>query len=111
VINARIDVFLLDRARTQRELLDDAVARARTYLAAGADCVFPIFLADADTIAAFVEAVQGPVNILAMPDAPPIHDLARLGVARISYGSAIHRRAMQEATAFLSDLANAANRS
>ncbi len=111
VINARIDVFLLDRARTQREFLDDAVARARTYLAAGADCVFPIFLADADTIAAFVEAVQGPVNILAMPDAPPIHDLARLGVARISYGSAIHRRAMQEATAFLSDLANAANRS
>src|SRR5881409_3073345 len=45
VINARIDVFLASRgADPQREQLNDAVARARAYLEAGVDCVFPIFL-------------------------------------------------------------------
>src|SRR6266545_2921200 len=85
----------------QRELVDEAVTRARSYRAAGVDCVFPIFLHDADTVAAFVDAVQVPVNILALPQAPPIAQLAELRVARISYGSLIHQHAMQEVSAFL----------
>lgn len=106
VINARIDVFLADGgAQPQRELLDEAVSRARSYRAAGADCVFPILLSDADVIAAFVDAAQAPVNILALPQAPPRAQLAQLGVARISYGSSIHRRSMQELSTFLAELA------
>jgi len=106
VINARVDVFLVDRTeRPHRELLDQAVTRARSYREAGADCVFPIFLQDADTIGAFVEAVQAPVNILATPQAPSISQLAELGVARISYGSLIHSHTMQDLAAFLADLA------
>ena len=106
VINARVDVFLVDRTeRPHRELLDQAVTRARSYREAGADCVFPIFLQDADTIGAFVEAVQAPVNILATPQAPSISQLAELGVARISYGSLIHSHTMQALAAFLADLA------
>jgi len=105
VINARIDVFLASRgADLQHERLDDAVTRARAYLAAKVDCVFPIFLHEADTVAAFVDAVQAPVNILALPQAPSIAQLAELGVARISHGSLIHHRAMQEVTAFLAKL-------
>ncbi len=105
MINARIDVFLASRgADLQHERLDDAVTRARAYLAAGVDCVFPIFLHEADTVAAFVDAVQAPVNILALPQAPSIAQLAELGVARISHGSLIHHRAMQEVTAFLAKL-------
>jgi 2-methylisocitrate lyase-like PEP mutase family enzyme len=106
VVNARIDVFLADRgARPQSDLLDEAVARGRSYRAAGADCLYPIFLSDAGTIAAFVDAVQAPVNILAVPQAPPTALLAELGVARVSYGSSIHSRTMQELAGFLADIA------
>ena len=52
VLNARVDVFLRNRSAPQGELLDEAVARARAYLEAGADCVYPIFLADDGVIAA-----------------------------------------------------------
>ena len=102
VINARIDVFLADgEAHPQHELLGEAIARALAYRAAGADCVFPILLADTDAVAEFVRAVDVPVNVLALPQAPSITRLAELGVARISYGSMIHRRSMEELTAFL----------
>ena len=102
VINARIDVFLSDGgARPQGDLLEEAVVRGRSYRAAGADCVFPIFLRDADSIAAFVGAVEAPVNILALPEAPSIAGLAGMGVARISYGSLIHRRVIQALTELL----------
>jgi 2-methylisocitrate lyase-like PEP mutase family enzyme len=106
VINARVDVFIADRsARPQSDLLNEAVTRARSYGAAGVDCVFPILLHEADVIAAFVDGAQGPVNILALPQAPPIAHLAQLGVARISYGSLIHRHSMQELVTFLADVA------
>ncbi len=44
VINARIDVFL--RAPDPRAVLPAAIERARAYLDAGADCVYPILLRD-----------------------------------------------------------------
>ena len=106
VINARIDVFLANRgARPQHELVDRAVTRAGAYRAAGVDCVFPIFLTDSDAIGAFVEAVAAPVNILALPQAPSPTQLAELGVARVSYGSSIHHRVMEDLAAFLAGLA------
>ena len=87
VINARVDVW-------QRQIgaeagrFDEAVRRARTYLAAGADCIFPIGLRDFDTIARFVKAVAAPVNIAAKPGMPPLPEFARIGVARISTAGA-----------------------
>jgi 2-methylisocitrate lyase-like PEP mutase family enzyme len=106
VINARVDVFLADRGvRSQRDLVDEAAARGRAYRAAGVDCVFPIFLNEVDSIASFVHAVEAPVNILAVPQAPPVPQLAELGVARISYGSLLHHRAMEGLTALLRELA------
>jgi 2-methylisocitrate lyase-like PEP mutase family enzyme len=57
--------------------------------------VYPIFLSDDDVIGRFVEAVNGPVNILATPAAPGRDRLAELGVARISYGAGLHGRVMQ----------------
>jgi 2-methylisocitrate lyase-like PEP mutase family enzyme len=105
VVNARIDVFLADRERPQPELLDEAVARARSYVASGADCAFPIFLSDEGTVGAFVQEAGAPVNILATPQAPPTPRLAELGVARISYGSRPMRHAMEALGRFLSELA------
>jgi 2-methylisocitrate lyase-like PEP mutase family enzyme len=106
VINARIDVFMTGAdGRAQPDLLEEAVTRARSYRAAGANCVYPILLHDADTITSFVDAVQGPVNILAQPQAPPTAQLSEMGVARISYGTSIHHRAMEQLAAFLADIA------
>ncbi len=105
VVNARVDVFLVDAGgRQQSDLVDEAVTRARVYRAAGVDCVFPIFLSEPGAIASFVEAVEAPVNILGMPQAPTIARLAELGVARVSYGSLLHRRAMEELGAILTEL-------
>ena len=95
VINARIDVFLTDDG-SQGDLVPDALGRARAYLEAGADCVYPIALREAEAVRRFVSEAGGPVNILALPQAPPLDQLAALGVARISYGSLLHRESMDE---------------
>ncbi|MFC0005965.1 isocitrate lyase/PEP mutase family protein [Micromonospora siamensis] len=89
VVNARIDVFLRT-AGDHRDVLDDAVDRARRYLAAGADCVYPIFLADPELIHRFVEAVAAPVNVLTRGAGPIPGELAKLGVARVSYGAGLY---------------------
>ncbi|MEV6965668.1 isocitrate lyase/phosphoenolpyruvate mutase family protein [Hamadaea sp. NPDC051192] len=89
VVNARIDVFL--KSTGTHDALAEAVDRARRYLAAGADCVFPILLDDPATVGAFVGEAGGPVNILGRLDGPPsVAELAALGVARISFGARVH---------------------
>ena len=86
VLNARVDV--LRREGDRRELFEEAVRRARLYLQAGADCVFPIRLADDELIGEFVRRVEGPVNVVAA-GAPPLARLAELGVARISFAGSL----------------------
>jgi len=90
VVNARIDVFLLAIGDPTRRF-EEGVQRAKAYRQAGADCVFPIGLGDARTIAGLVQASNGPVNILAGSTTPSIAELAQLGVARISFGSGMMR--------------------
>ena len=63
VLNARVDV--LRREGDRRELFEEAVRRARLYRQAGADCVFPIVLAEDELIREFVRRVEGTVNIVA----------------------------------------------
>lgn len=83
VLNARIDVHLHGGGTAE------ALERARAYAAAGADCVYPIGVADEPTIEAFV-ATGIPVNILLAPGAPDLARLAGLGVARVSLGHFLH---------------------
>jgi len=99
VINARVDVFLgpmLAGAgpETQKELVPDALRRANAYLDAGADCVYPIILSEPEALRRFVSEVRGPVNVLRLPHAPPLAELAALGVARVSWGLLLYREAM-----------------
>ena len=82
VLNARVDVLRLEGDRG--ELFEEAVRRARLYLQAGADCVFPIALADDELIGEFVRRVEGPVNVVGA-GAPLLARLAELGVARVSF--------------------------
>jgi 2-methylisocitrate lyase-like PEP mutase family enzyme len=92
VINARVDTYV--RGSTARE---PAVERARRYLEAGADCVYPITLEDEGQIEALAATVGGPVNILFRPGAPSLRRLAELGVARISFGSGLQHAAQVHA--------------
>jgi 2-methylisocitrate lyase-like PEP mutase family enzyme len=89
VINARVDTFL-HGSGTPEQRLDDALRRAQLYRDAGADCVFPIVLAEPGAIRTLVEAV-GRVNVLFTPSAPSLTELAGLGVARVSFGSGVYR--------------------
>lgn len=90
VLNARVDVFI-QQVGEPAERVDEAIRRGRAYLEAGADCVYPILVADEETIGRLVEGMGGPVNILARPQAPSLARLAELGVARVSYGPGLHR--------------------
>src|ERR687892_2333169 len=99
VINARIDVFLhpfLAGAGpgTQEELVPEALRRANAYLEAGLDCVFPITLWEPDALRRFTSEVRGLVNVVRLPQAPSLADLAALGVARVSWGVLLHGEAM-----------------
>jgi 2-methylisocitrate lyase-like PEP mutase family enzyme len=110
VINARIDVFVPSAfsgsgGPTQGDLVPEALRRAQAYLAAGADCVYPIGLWEAGALAAFVSACPGPVNVLRTPPAPSLAELAGLGVARVSYASLLHRGMMEQFSHVLSSLA------
>ena len=84
VINARTDTYLLKYGASDAERFEETVRRAKAYLAAGADCVFPIGLGDGATLGALVKALDAPINVAARPGMPGIAELARLGVARVS---------------------------
>jgi len=87
VLNARVDVFL-HGAGGEADRFREAVRRARAYLDAGADCVFPIGLRDREAIARFARETPGPVNIMAGHGAPGVAELEQLGVRRASFGTA-----------------------
>ena len=71
-----------------RKDLDDTVARLRAYQEAGADVLYAPGLSDPQDIRDLVAALDRPVNVLARPGAPPVTELAELGVARVSVGGA-----------------------
>jgi 2-methylisocitrate lyase-like PEP mutase family enzyme len=93
VINARTDVYLFEVGAPETRF-EAAAKRADLYRAAGADCLFVPGVIDADTIIKLVRAIDGPLNIMAMPGAPTIAELGKLGVARISVGPAIAMAAL-----------------
>lgn len=88
VLNARVDTYL----RSVDEPLAETVRRGRLYVEAGADCVYPIVLADLGAIRELV-AELGPVNVLLRPGGPTVAELADAGVARISVGSGLFKLA------------------
>jgi len=93
VINARTDVYLLGIGEKAARF-DHAVSRLNAYSAAGADCLYTMGYFDADTIGRLVKAVDGPLNVMGLPGAPPVMELERLGVARVSTASGPTRLAM-----------------
>jgi 2-methylisocitrate lyase-like PEP mutase family enzyme len=119
VINARVDVYVRPRpaggsggAGGGDPVADAAVARANAYLAAGADCTYPI-LAPPEALGGLVRRIGGPVNAMYRPGGPSLAELAALGVARITFGGGLHAevaRAMQDMAAALAAEAVKASR-
>jgi 2-methylisocitrate lyase-like PEP mutase family enzyme len=83
VLTARAENYLHGRPD-----LGDTIARLQSYQAAGADVLYAPGLTAPGDIRAVVSAVDVPVNVLALPAAPPVAALAELGVARVSVGGA-----------------------
>ena len=69
--------------------LDDTIARLIAYRDAGADVVYAPGLHDLEQIAAVVEAVGVPVNVLALRTGRPSPSWPRSGVRRVSTGGSL----------------------
>jgi len=91
VINARVDVFVRNIGG-----IDEAVERGNAYLAAGADCVYPI-ACPVTAVADLAGRIDGPINVLVIPGMPEPHELQKLGVARMTWGSGLASAAYAEA--------------
>lgn len=91
VINARVDVFVRKTGG-----IDEAVERGNAYLAAGADCVYPIACPVA-AVAELARRIEGPINVLVIPGLPEPYELQNLGVARMTWGSGLATVAYAEA--------------
>jgi 2-methylisocitrate lyase-like PEP mutase family enzyme len=83
VINARTDSYLQPPGGRPVSF-PDVVLRCRAYLEAGADCVYPIGLADIHQIQQLTSELRAPVNIMGRPGAPTLAELRAAGVARVS---------------------------
>jgi 2-methylisocitrate lyase-like PEP mutase family enzyme len=97
VLNARVDVFL----RIGGDV-DEAVERASAYLAAGADCAYPI-LCPPVSIPELARRIDGPMNVLAGDGVPSPADLQDLGVARLTWGGGLAAIAYEAAVRAASD--------
>ncbi|MEU3842422.1 isocitrate lyase/phosphoenolpyruvate mutase family protein [Streptomyces sp. NPDC028635] len=87
-LNARVDTFVHGDGDPER-----AVERAALYVAAGADCVYPI-LAPAGVLPLLRAGIEGPLNALArIGEGPTPAALGERGASRITFGPGLQRRA------------------
>jgi 2-methylisocitrate lyase-like PEP mutase family enzyme len=91
VLNARVDVFIRKTGG-----IDDAVERANAYLAAGADCTYPI-ACPVSAVADLARRIDGPINVLVIAGMPEPFELGNLGVARMTWGAGLASLAYAEA--------------
>lgn len=93
VINARTDLYLRNIGDEESRFAE-TVERGNAYLAAGADCFYPISLRDPATIGRMVTVLAAPININVRAGSPGVAELEALGVARASTASAVSLMAM-----------------
>lgn len=99
-VNARTAIFLeplmAGEDPNRADLVDAAIERAAAYADAGARCFFVPGLSDTELMERMCREVSLPINVMWLDGMPANRDLARLGVARISYGPAPWRDAMAQ---------------
>ncbi len=109
---ARDDVDLVLLARTDARGvhgLDEAIERAKRYLDAGADWIFPEALADKGEFERFAEEIEAPLvaNMTEFGKSPllTLDELAELGYAAVIYPVTLLRTAMKAVEAALAVIA------
>ena len=83
VINARVDTLAGGGE------WDDAIARANSYLGAGADVVFVLGLTTEELVSRALAEIDGKVSVISGPSSVPLKRLADLGVSRVSFGPGV----------------------
>src|SRR3989442_4012960 len=73
---------------------EEAVRRAIAYRDAGADCVYPMGLTEPVSIKRFVKELEFPIHGMVRKGLPPVSELERLGVVRVSFGPSASYAAM-----------------
>jgi 2-methylisocitrate lyase-like PEP mutase family enzyme len=84
-VNARTDVYLQNLVADQKKV-EETLARAAIYRAAGADGLFVPALADLAQIAKITAGTELRVNLLAWAGLSKVSELGKLGARRISAG-------------------------
>ncbi|MFF7134875.1 MULTISPECIES: isocitrate lyase/phosphoenolpyruvate mutase family protein [unclassified Streptomyces] len=86
-VNARVDTFSYGDGDPGR-----AIERAALYVAAGADCVYPIG-APEKLLPLLRSGIQGPVNVFGRLDGegPSPTELGELGATRVTFGPGLQR--------------------
>jgi 2-methylisocitrate lyase-like PEP mutase family enzyme len=87
-VNARTDVYLRGLV-PPAQAMGETLERGRRYRAAGCDGLFVPNLVEAPAIREVAAAIALPLNVMVRPSLPPVAELGRLGVRRVSAGSAI----------------------
>lgn len=88
-INARTDVYLRRLAPAGADSVRETLERAARYREAGADGLFVPGAVEENEIAAIADAAQLPLNLLWRAALPDRARLLRVGVRRLSAGSAL----------------------
>jgi len=83
VITARAENYF-----RKRKDLNDTIERLLAYQEAGADVLYAPGLRNMEEIGSVLEAVERPLNVIALPGLPSVTELANAGVSRVSVGAA-----------------------
>lgn len=91
-LNARTDTYLLGGT----DALQETIARARQYAAAGADGLFAPCITAPGDIGEVARTIPLALNVMCIPGLPDFATLAQLGVRRISMGNFVHSAATRQ---------------
>ena len=104
VINARTDAFI--KKDQFADPLAEAITRLRACEETGARCVYPVGAPDAATVEALLDALDGPVNVIANPRkgsaAGGLDDLRAMGVHRVTFGPLLQKELAPDLVALVS---------
>ncbi len=95
-LNARTDAFVRGGDRPIEVNIEDAIARGRAFLEAGAALVFVPGVLDRTVTQRLVAGLgERKLSVIGLPGALPAAEYEALGVARISYGPLTQRHALR----------------
>jgi len=95
----RCEGFLVGQAD-----LDMVIDTLLAYGEAGADCLYPFGFFDETIVAALVEGLGTPINILSWKNSVPLARLAELGVRRVTFGTSLFRQIMTSVTEMAAEI-------